>query len=288
MHRGAKGVSDATLSIGEVSELLNISPGIIRMWERERLIQPDRSKGSHRLFRSQHLERLRQIADLYFSQKLNPAAIRRELGQATTAATVDNMVDARLGERLRTLRLERGMTLAQTAAAADLSSSFISALERGNSGISLEALFRLAEALGTTLPALNGADLAPAERQLVRAGEGQRFVTDEGRLIIEDIVSGPVGLEAQISRMAPGCHSGGDWAHHGQEFVHVLQGSLSIWLQGDQFHALNAGDTLYFRSNVPHRWANETDTWATVLWVNTTLPSRPEAISEPRPGDPVK
>ena len=162
---------DIPLSIGEVAKILNLSPGLIRTWERERLFKPDRTAGGHRQFRTEHLKKLRRIAKLYCGDGLNPAAIRRELGMNTSEVTIIATPDTGIGTRLRRLRAEKGLTLAETAAASGLSASFISALERGNTGVSLSALFRLAEALGTTIPMLRGEDFAPGERHLTRANE---------------------------------------------------------------------------------------------------------------------
>jgi transcriptional regulator with XRE-family HTH domain len=272
---------DIPLSIGEVAKILNLSPGLIRTWERERLFKPDRTAGGHRQFRSEHLKKLRQIAKLYCDDGLNPAAIRRELGMSTSEVTIIATPDTGIGARLRRLRAEKGLTLAETAEASGLSASFISALERGNTGVSLAALFRLAEALGTTIPMLRGEDFAPGEKHMTRANERPRFSTDDGRLVIEDIVSRPAGMEAQISYIAPGTNSGSAWSHHGQEFLHVLSGELVITLFPDERYVLGRGDTLYFQSHIQHSWSNESQDETMVLWVNAPLPSDAKTIAEP-------
>ncbi len=268
------------MSIGEVSDLLNVSPGILRMWEREELVAPDRTKGAHRVYRDVHLKRLRKIARLFFEEKLNPPAIRRLLGEAQKPEIQENFVDKRLGERLRYIRKQKKLTLADVAKKSRLSSSFISALERGNTGVSLEALFRLAEALGTTIPSLKGSELPPAKRRFVAARGRQKFVTDDKTLIIEDLISKPAGMEAEITQIAPGGHSNGVWSHLGQEFVHILQGELSLWLEPDEFYRLKKGDTLYFHSHLQHRWENESQKKTIVLWVNAALPKDISVNSE--------
>lgn len=58
----------------------------------------------------------------------------------------------RLGERIRTLREQRGLTREQLAAAAGLSAVYVKKLEAGERrSPSLPALERLARALGATL-----------------------------------------------------------------------------------------------------------------------------------------
>ena len=52
-----------------------------------------------------------------------------------------------MGERLRAIRRERGLTISQLAAATGLTSGFISQLERNLSSVSLSSLARICEAL---------------------------------------------------------------------------------------------------------------------------------------------
>jgi transcriptional regulator with XRE-family HTH domain len=56
-----------------------------------------------------------------------------------------------LGQRLRTLRAERGETLAETAERAGISPQYLSEVERGRKEPSSEMIAALAGALGTTL-----------------------------------------------------------------------------------------------------------------------------------------
>jgi DNA-binding XRE family transcriptional regulator len=59
----------------------------------------------------------------------------------------DQDLAAAFGKRLRTLRLERGLTQEQLAETADLHPTFISNVERGYSAPTLYTLLHLAEAL---------------------------------------------------------------------------------------------------------------------------------------------
>jgi len=271
--------SDIALSIGEVSRLISVPPGVLRSWEREALILPDRTEGGHRIYRNHHLRRLRKIARLYFVEKLNPTAIRRELGPEKERRA-GNFVDWALGQKLRSIRKKKGMTLNQTAGKSGLSASFISALERGNTGVSLEALFRLSEALGTTIPSLKGLEeTGTATSHFVKADERQRFETDDGLIVIEDLIPKPAGMEAQISTFEVGAESDGEYSHRGQEFLIVLEGQLAFWLEPGTRHDLLPGDVMYLHSHLKHRWRNEGPTPTRVLWVNAALPH--SATSDP-------
>ena len=274
--------SRISLSIGEVSRLLGVSPGILRSWEREALVIPNRTRGGHRVYGERHLRRLRKVARLYCDEKLNPAAIRREVGEAERAERTDRYVDGRLGANLRSTRKRRNMTLSQASEKSGLSPSFISALERGNTGVSVNSLFRLAEAIGTTLPTLTTNDLDGGKHHFVPADRRRRFVTDDESLLIEDIIFKPAGMEAEIAHIAPGRDSDGFYSHRGQEFLFILTGELSFWLGPDEFYAMKTGDALYLHSHRPHRWANESRERTSVLWVNAALPGGVQPEPEPR------
>ena len=56
-----------------------------------------------------------------------------------------------LGSRVRALRTQRGLTLVQLAALADLSHPFLSQLERGLARPSMASLEKIASALGTSV-----------------------------------------------------------------------------------------------------------------------------------------
>jgi transcriptional regulator with XRE-family HTH domain len=68
-----------------------------------------------------------------------------------------------LGSAIREIREERGLTQGELARSADLSTSQISNIERGEFAPSLEALEKIARALKLKLPALFQFDLIPSD-----------------------------------------------------------------------------------------------------------------------------
>ncbi len=265
----------AVVSIGDAARLIGVSRAVLRLWERERLILPRRSSGRHRVYSAADLRRLRQIVQLRRVDRLNAAAIRRELGTAEAPGTTDPVPpEPHLGMRLRALRIDRNWSLAEVAAKAALSISFLSAVERGLSSISVGNLFKLADVYGTTVPGLT-ADHEPTPRSLVHPHDRPRFVAAQGRVVIEDLISFRGALEAQRIEILPGGGSEDAYSHPGEEFVYVLAGRLHFWIDEAELHRLNGGDSLYFRSSRLHRWRNEGDSSATVLWINAPVVDEP-------------
>lgn len=250
---------------------MGISHGLLRLWEREGLISPQRTPGGHRFYTAGDLERLRRIAYLRRVEGLNTAAIRRELGaveKKENSGISEN--DATMGPRLRVIRTNLSLSLAEVAERTGLSISFLSAVERGQSSISLGNLFKLADAYGTTVPGLNS-EYQREQRSMLHPSERPRFVANHGLVVIEDLITQPAVLEAQRIDIQPGGGSDEPYAHPGEEFIYVLAGQLAFWIDGDEYYPLETGDSLYFPSTRLHRWRNEGETPATALWINVPV-----------------
>ena len=61
--------------------------------------------------------------------------------------------------------------------------------------------------------------------------------------------------------------------HSGEEFVYVLTGVVTLWLE-DRQYALYPGDSIQIHSNQPHNWANNTNKVAELLSINYPNPLR--------------
>jgi DNA-binding transcriptional MerR regulator/quercetin dioxygenase-like cupin family protein len=257
-------------SIGDAARLVGTNTNSLRRWEGEGLIQPRRTRGGHRLFDQADVERLRQINYLRRFAKINSAAIRLQMGAATRprSGSALPVPDATLGSNLRARRRALKLSLAEISARSGLSISFLSSVERGQCGISLGNLFRLADAYGTTVPGLQG---RTSSRGAEAANRRMRYVANRGRVVIEDLIASPRALEAQRIQIAPGGESEEPYRHPGEEFICVLAGQVTFWLDEREQYVLVAGDTLSFASTRVHSWRNESSEDATVLWVNAPV-----------------
>ena len=116
---------------------------------------------------------------------------------------------------------------------------------------SLIALHRVAQALGTTTVGL--LDPAYSEITLVRAGEGESFMLAEGATTRFLTPGEGHRLEANETTAQPGVATG-FITHEGQEFVLVVEGSMSVYLEGREAVELQAGDSISYPSMIPHQW----------------------------------
>ena len=82
-----------------------------------------------------------------------------------------------LGNTIRDLRQQHGLTIADVANLAGISRGMLSKIENAQTATSLENLARLAQALGVSLATLfKSYDLRAGNAQLVKSGEGMEVV----------------------------------------------------------------------------------------------------------------
>jgi transcriptional regulator with XRE-family HTH domain len=159
----------------------------------------------------------------------------------------DPVVDA-VGQRLRSLRQQRQLSLAGLSATTGISTSTLSRLESGGRKPTLELLLALARAYQVPLDDLVGAP--PAGDPRVRMPPFRRH----GRTLIP-LTQRPGGPRAYKIVVPPAAADGdGETelkAHEGYEWMYVLSGRLRLRLAEHDF-VMKAGEAAEFDTRVPH------------------------------------
>lgn len=177
---------------------------------------------------------------------------------------VSSHAHAGTGMRIREIRRLRGLSLRDLARLSGTTASFISQFERGESGASLATLVKLTRALGMSLPQFFEGQTP--EGHVTRAHEHPELHLEPGHSKL--LLTTPMHrtMEAYQSTLDPG-HSTGDAPYtHGDsdELVFILSGELIVDL-GEETYVLRAGDTVEFRSSIPHRLRNESQASGSAL-----------------------
>jgi transcriptional regulator with XRE-family HTH domain len=176
-----------------------------------------------------------------------------------------------MGQRIRQLRLDNGLTLEEAAERAGCTPGFLSQVERNQAVPSISMLHSIAQALGVKVTHFFPRMSSGAK--VVRADEREVF-RFEGSFIVYSLLSTSFPdrkLESLLVQIDPvdGALPADEFrSHPGEEFAHVLQGTLRLWI-GDEVHDLNPGDSVHFESTVRHRLENPGDNPTTALWVLT-------------------
>ena len=255
--------------IGEAARRVGVSPSALRLWERQGLVRPARTRGRYRMYSDDDLEQLGEVRRMRQEDHLNAPGIRRLLPatEPVPGPHAERRID---GRPLRRLRRRLGWSLRTAAARTGVSVSFLSALERGVTGASIATLTRLAAAYGTTLLELFGPPTTSARGRMVGADERAVLRLHSDGVRIEQLARGATRLEPQLFVLARGASSDGAYTHDGEEFLYLLAGELTVWVGASETYRLRrAGDALCFPSTMPHRWRNDADGETRLLWINT-------------------
>jgi transcriptional regulator with XRE-family HTH domain len=189
------------------------------------------------------------------------------LERASAATAIKEDEQHALAKRLRERRRELGLTLKAVADAAGLSVGFISQIERGIAIPSLSSLVSVSRVLK-----VNVGDFLTQPRVDVpttRQAERPVYAISENSVTYERISSSFPGniLRSVIIHEPPG-HRGEPISHEGEEMIFVLEGTISVEIDGET-SVLKTGDSVHFLSARVHSTWNHSDQPATVLWAGT-------------------
>lgn len=157
-----------------------------------------------------------------------------------------------VGARLRAMRRQREITLADLSAATGISVSTLSRLESGDRRPTLELLLPLARAHGVTLDELVGAPFTGDPRIHMRP------VTRDGMTMLP-LTRRAGGIQA-YKLVIPGSGTRREpepQTHEGYEWLYVLNGRLRVVL-GEHDLVLTPGEAAEFDTRVPH-WFGAAD-----------------------------
>ena len=142
---------------------------------------------------------------------------------------------ASVGERLRERRRALGLTLKEAAREAEISTSYLSSIETGNSVPSLPILARVVGVLGLSLNEV----LRNVGQTVLRTGRLEEGEPGVQRASHEDLL-----LEVAFVVSGAGETGACPVPTAGHEvFVYVLEGALEVVVAGDG-HELQTGDSL--------------------------------------------
>lgn len=179
---------------------------------------------------------------------------------------------ARIGFLLKNRRVESGLSIRELSIKSGVAAGTISQIETGKTSPNLVSVYSLCETLNFPISALFIQDDSDRVK-LVRKNERTSFVrnTSNGESIVESLITkGESRMWGGIVDMPAGTDSGNYYYHGGEEFVFVLEGSITFSLDQVGNYVLEAGDTLYYPNEIGHRWENHTKKPAKFLIVSTS------------------
>jgi len=155
------------------------------------------------------------------------------------------------------------MTLNELASKTDVTASYISQVERDIIEPSLSSLRKIAVALGVPLfTFLHNDTIDPV---VVRAAERRKLDLPESSIVYEFVTPMVSDQKVQpkmeiiyFTLAAKSWTSEENITHEADECIFVIEGELQVYLEDKSYH-LMAGDSIYIKENIGHRFYNPTD-----------------------------
>jgi transcriptional regulator with XRE-family HTH domain len=210
---------------------------------------PEQENGQHELMRRMNEFGSPQEQDDY---------LRGVAKVAAGAAPAVDQPDLPVGQRVRSLREQAGLSLADVAQRTGLTEQALAEIEQDAASPPLGLLIKLGKALGMKLGTLiAGGEDRPYT--VVRVAERQsmsRYATQKGTAYgysyealapqkknrsMEPFL---VTLQKAVAGVEPS-------SHDGEEFIFVLEGQMEA-IVGEAKEILSPGDSIYYDSTVPH------------------------------------
>ena len=157
--------------------------------------------------------------------------------------------------RIKSLREISGMSVSEVSQKLSISKEQLKGYEDGSSDIPVSILYELAGAFNVELTSLlTGEEPKMREYSLVRKGKGPQ-VERRKEYHYLDLAYNFKDKKAEIFYITADPHDSEFkhkvYAHEGQEFNYVLEGTLKVILDKHEL-ILNEGDSLYFDPRHPH------------------------------------
>lgn len=174
-----------------------------------------------------------------------------------------------IGAKVAAVRAERGWSLQQLATRAGLSPAAVHKIEKSGMTPTITSLMKLASALGKSVGFFIEESDSLRPVTVVRAGERSQLYTSKQGLVLENISGryGPFFVAGAEASVEPRADSGPVAMNHpGEELVLMLSGEMEFTVDGETY-SLGEGDSIHFRANRPHSWANPTDEPARAIWL---------------------
>ena len=174
------------------------------------------------------------------------------------------MIDS-IGERIKTLRTGQGLTLAELGEKANLSTSFLSQIERDKTSPSLTTLETIAKSLNIGLRSLFETDNETTF--VARANNGINTPTHRDSVVRQPLMPQMGNPKIEVYRITFHPHFAPEHIEQfaGEEIIYVLDGELTISIGDEQF-VLTAGDSIHYDALLIHSWKNESNDACTIIW----------------------
>ena len=171
-----------------------------------------------------------------------------------------------LGEKIKSMRHQKGLTQEELANRCELTKGYISQLENNLNSPSIATLTDILSALGSNLA------------EFFREEKDEKVVFTKEEFIEKDsdgVLFRWLIPNAQKNMMEPvtielkqNTSTAEDFPHEGEEFGFVLEGKIAVRI-GKKDYLCKKGEAFYYSASLPHAIVNRGSGTAKFLWIST-------------------
>ncbi len=175
----------------------------------------------------------------------------------------------KIGEKLRRLRLQKGLTQEEVADRCELSKGFISQVERDLASPSIATLTDMLECLGSNLKEF----FSETGDEKTVFSQNDMFVKEDGETLKGSITwlvpsAQKNDMEPILVELGEGGRTQEMPPHEGEEFGFVLSGTVTLRVDGKRYR-VKTGESFSLHPNAAHSVENAGKRPARFLWVST-------------------
>lgn len=171
-----------------------------------------------------------------------------------------------LGEKIKRMRNQKGLTQEELADRCELTKGYISQLENDLNSPSIATLTDILYALGSSLSEFFKEETA----EKVVFSKDEFIEKDSDGMLLRWLIPNAQKnmLEPVLVELNEGVSTILDVPHEGEEFGFVLEGRIGINL-GKSQHVCKKGEAFYYTANKPHSIQNVGKGKAKFIWIST-------------------
>lgn len=179
--------------------------------------------------------------------------------------------------KIKEVRKKKGITLKEVSKRTGVSVNYLSQIERGVSNPSIGIIKKISEALDVPIfgynnqPAVENTNDASKQGQkvsVVRKNMRKMILSPKSQLrqyLLTPDFQRKVAV--MLEEMDPGGEHEDEWhCHEGEKFGFVLEGRCEVAVE-DKVFTLEEGDSIYFPSNLPHKFKGISEKTSKAIWV---------------------
>jgi transcriptional regulator with XRE-family HTH domain len=180
-----------------------------------------------------------------------------------------------VGQKIRNFRRKLGLSIEALSQRSGLSTAAIQKIETNHMVPTIISLMKLSRALGEKVSFFVDEKNVKDQVVLIKRKERKRFYSEMSK-ISQEYITGQLEdrvLEGGIFTAKIGGKSGEEMnTHPGEEIIFCVKGKIEVTTPS-RTYLLSSGDTLHFKSDIPHRWRNSGKTLAQLVWIYTQRPT---------------